>query len=59
VREAQLERVAGREVSGEFGEAVHRETEGNRSSSKKSEALIEQGSVKRESGRNVAMSATW
>ena len=49
---AQLSALLGEEVSGEFGEAVHRETEGNPFFVEEVlKALIEQGSVRRESGR--------
>lgn len=49
---AQLSALLGEEVSGEFGEAVHRETEGNPFFVEEVlKALIEQGSVTRESGR--------
>jgi len=49
---AQLSALLGEDVSGEFGEAVHRETEGNPFFVEEVlKALIEQGSVKRESGR--------
>ncbi|HEY6046664.1 MAG TPA: protein kinase, partial [Pyrinomonadaceae bacterium] len=49
---AQLSALLGEEVSGEFGEAVHRETEGNPFFIEEVlKALIEQGSVRRESGR--------
>ncbi len=49
---AQLSALLGEEVSAEFGEAVHRETEGNPFFIEEVlKALIEQGSVKRESGR--------
>ena len=44
--------MLGEEVSGEFGQAVHRETEGNPFFIEEVlKALIEQGSVRRESGR--------
>ncbi len=49
---AQLSALLGEEVSGEFGQAVHRETEGNPFFVEEVlKALIEQGSVRRESGR--------
>src|SRR6185436_700197 len=49
---AQLSALLGEEVSGDFGEAVHRETEGNPFFIEEVlKALIEQGSVRRESGR--------
>lgn len=49
---AQLSTLLGEEVSAEFGEAVHRETEGNPFFVEEVlKALIEQGSVRRESGR--------
>jgi tetratricopeptide (TPR) repeat protein len=49
---AQLSALMGEEVSGEFGQAVHRETEGNPFFIEEVlKALIEQGSVRRESGR--------
>src|SRR5581483_8738660 len=49
---AQLSALLGENVSAEFGEAVHRETEGNPFFVEEVlKALIEQGSVKRESGR--------
>ncbi|HKP35597.1 MAG TPA: protein kinase [Pyrinomonadaceae bacterium] len=49
---AQLSALLGEEVSGEFGNAVHRETEGNPFFVEEVlKALIEQGSVRRESGR--------
>jgi eukaryotic-like serine/threonine-protein kinase len=49
---AQLSALLGENVSAEFGEAVHRETEGNPFFIEEVlKALIEQGSVKRESGR--------
>src|SRR5215813_631077 len=49
---AQLSALLGENVSGEFGEAVHRETEGNPFFVEEVlKALIEQGSVRRESGR--------
>lgn len=49
---AQLSALLGEEVSGEFGQAVHRETEGNPFFIEEVlKALIEQGSVRRESGR--------
>jgi tetratricopeptide (TPR) repeat protein len=48
----QLSALLGEEVSAEFGEAVHRETEGNPFFVEEVlKALIEQGSVRRESGR--------
>jgi eukaryotic-like serine/threonine-protein kinase len=48
----QLSALLGEEVSGEFGEAVHRETEGNPFFVEEVlKALIEKGSVRRESGR--------
>jgi len=48
----QLSALLGEDVSGEFGEAVHRETEGNPFFVEEVlKALIEQGSVRRESGR--------
>lgn len=49
---AQLEALLGENVSGEFGDAVYRETEGNAFFVEEVlKALIEQGSVRRESGR--------
>jgi len=49
---AQLSALLGEEVSGEFGLAVHRETEGNPFFVEEVlKALIEKGSVRRESGR--------
>jgi tetratricopeptide (TPR) repeat protein len=49
---AQLSALLGETVSADFGEAVHRETEGNPFFIEEVlKALIEQGSVKRESGR--------
>lgn len=49
---AQLSALLGENVSAEFGEAVHRETEGNPFFIEEVlKALIEKGSVKRESGR--------
>jgi len=48
----QLSALLGESVSPEFGEAVHRETEGNPFFIEEVlKALIEQGSVRRESGR--------
>ena len=48
----QLSALLGEDVSAEFGEAVHRETEGNPFFVEEVlKALIEQGSVRRESGR--------
>ena len=48
----QLSALLGESVSEEFGEAVHRETEGNPFFVEEVlKALIEQGSVRRESGR--------
>ena len=48
----QLSALLGESVSAEFGEAVHRETEGNPFFVEEVlKALIEQGSVRRESGR--------
>ena len=50
--EAQLDALLGEEVSGEFAQAVHRETEGNPFFVEEVlKALIEKGSVRRESGR--------
>jgi tetratricopeptide (TPR) repeat protein len=50
--EAQLDALLGEEVSGEFALAVHRETEGNPFFVEEVlKALIEKGSVRRESGR--------
>jgi tetratricopeptide (TPR) repeat protein len=49
---AQLSALLGEDVSADFGQAVHRETEGNPFFIEEVlKALIEQGSVKRESGR--------
>src|SRR5262245_56120019 len=49
---AQLSALLGETVSGDFGIAVHRETEGNPFFVEEVlKALIEQGSVRRESGR--------
>src|SRR6266542_3051114 len=49
---AQLGALLGENVSAEFGDAVHRETEGNPFFVEEVlKALIEQGSVRRESGR--------
>jgi len=49
---AQLDALLGEHVSGEFAAAVHRETEGNPFFVEEVlKALIEQGSVRRESGR--------
>ncbi len=49
---AQIDALLGEHVSGEFAEAVHRETEGNPFFVEEVlKALIEQGSVRRESGR--------
>src|SRR5437016_5455661 len=49
---AQLGALLGESVSADFGEAVHRETEGNPFFVEEVlKALIEQGSVRRESGR--------
>lgn len=49
---AQLGALLGERVSGEFAEAVHRETEGNPFFIEEVlKALIEKGSVRRESGR--------
>src|SRR5499426_3147554 len=49
---AQLSALLGEEVSAEFGTAVHRETEGNPFFVEEVlKALIEQGSLRRESGR--------
>src|SRR5262249_1589484 len=49
---AQLSALLGEEVSGEFGTAVHRETEGNPFFVEEVlKALIEQGSLHRQSGR--------
>ena len=49
---AQLGALLGESVSAEFGDAVHRETEGNPFFVEEVlKALIEQGSVRRESGR--------
>src|SRR5215831_18807163 len=49
---AQLGALLGEEVSAEFGEAVHRETEGNPFFVEEVlKALIEQGSIHRQSGR--------
>ena len=48
----QLSALLGENVSAEFGDAVHRETEGNPFFVEEVlKALIEQGSVRRESGR--------
>ena len=48
----QLDALLGEHVSGEFAEAVHRETEGNPFFVEEVlKALIERGSVRRESGR--------
>jgi tetratricopeptide (TPR) repeat protein len=50
--EAQLDALLGEQVSGEFAQAVHRETEGNPFFVEEVlKALIEKGSVRRESGR--------
>jgi tetratricopeptide (TPR) repeat protein len=50
--EAQLDALLGEAVSGEFAQAVHRETEGNPFFVEEVlKALIEKGSVRRESGR--------
>lgn len=50
--EAQLDALLGEHVSGEFAQAVHRETEGNPFFVEEVlKALIEKGSVRRESGR--------
>jgi tetratricopeptide (TPR) repeat protein len=49
---AQLSALLGEDVSGDFGDAVHRETEGNPFFVEEVlKALIEKGSVRRESGR--------
>jgi tetratricopeptide (TPR) repeat protein len=49
---AQIDALLGEHVSGEFAHAVHRETEGNPFFVEEVlKALIEQGSVRRESGR--------
>ena len=49
---AQIDALLGEHVSGEFAEAVHRETEGNPFFVEEVlKALIERGSVRRESGR--------
>ena len=49
---AQLDALLGEHVSGEFAQAVHRETEGNPFFVEEVlKALIERGSVRRESGR--------
>src|SRR5262249_26466806 len=49
---AQLSALLGQDVSGDFSDAVHRETEGNPFFVEEVlKALIEQGSVRRESGR--------
>jgi tetratricopeptide (TPR) repeat protein len=49
---AQLSALLGENVSADFGDAVHRETEGNPFFVEEVlKALIEQGSVRRESGR--------
>src|SRR5262245_55935188 len=49
---AQLSALLGENVSADFGEAVHRETEGNPFFVEEVlKALVEQGAVKRESGR--------
>jgi tetratricopeptide (TPR) repeat protein len=49
---AQLSALLGQSVSADFGDAVHRETEGNPFFVEEVlKALIEQGSVRRESGR--------
>ncbi len=49
---AQLSALLGERVSADFGDAVHRETEGNPFFVEEVlKALIEQGSVRRESGR--------
>jgi tetratricopeptide (TPR) repeat protein len=49
---AQIDALLGEHVSGEFAEAVHRETEGNPFFVEEVlKALIESGSVRRESGR--------
>src|SRR5262249_56997237 len=49
---AQISALLGEEVSAEFGEAVHRETEGNPFFVEEVlKALIEQGSVRRQGGR--------
>src|SRR5262245_23735426 len=49
---AQLSALLGEDVSADFGDAVHRETEGNPFFVEEVlKALIEQGSVRRESGR--------
>ena len=50
--EAQIDALLGEHVSGEFAQAVHRETEGNPFFVEEVlKALIESGSVRRESGR--------
>jgi tetratricopeptide (TPR) repeat protein len=50
--EAQLDALLGEHVSGDFAQAVHRETEGNPFFVEEVlKALIEKGSVRRESGR--------
>ena len=50
--EAQLDALLDEQVSGEFAQAVHRETEGNPFFVEEVlKALIEKGSVRRESGR--------
>ena len=49
---AQLSALLGEDVSADFGDAVHRETEGNPFFVEEVlKALVEQGSVRRESGR--------
>lgn len=49
---AQLSALLGENISGEFGDAVHRETEGNPFFVEEVlKSLIEKGSVRRESGR--------
>ena len=48
---AQLSALLGETVSADFGDAVHRETEGNPFVEEVLKALIEQGSVRHESGR--------